>query len=401
MDRSVYPFSAVVGQDALRAALLLNAVDPSVGGVLIRGQKGTGKSTIARGIAALMPPIEVVEGCPFNSDPLAPFVPPNSQDDQAVRSSPVRTLTRPTPFVELPLNATEDRLAGTLHLEKALQQGQRQFEPGLLAAANRGVLYVDEVNLLDDHLVDLLLDAAASGVNVVEREGLSFVHPARFLLVGTMNPEEGELRPQLLDRFGLCVTADRITEIEARETIVRRRLAFERDPGRFLAEWAEPERELAAHIRLARSRLAQVRLPDAWLTFVARLARELGVAGHRADLTVIKAAQAHAAWLEKNALEAEDVLTAARLAAPHRLGASPLDAPEHLQESILRAFERLSAEARGQVAPVPESAPPAPEDLEAMAEGMQIPGAHAAGSILFTHLKKKRSPSASSWPTNA
>lgn len=393
MQHTVYPFSALVEQDALKAALLLNAVDPLIGGVLIRGQKGTGKSTAARALGRLLPEMEVVDGCPFNSHPGAPFVDSAGLVSEGRSATQGMTGRRPTPFIELPLNATEDRLAGTLHVEKVIQTGRRQFEPGLLATANRGLLYVDEVNLLDDHLVDLLLDAAASGVNVVEREGVSFTHPARFMLVGTMNPEEGELRPQFLDRFGLCVTADRISELSAREKIIRRRLAFDASPVEFAREWAGEEMVVARQILLAQSSLAGVRVPDAIIAFVARLAHELGVAGHRADITVIKAARAHAALMEKGEVQLEDVSTAARLALPHRIPSSPLDSPEQLQQSIDKAFRQLAGgDADNPAAEsddVADAIPDEEEDLYEMAAGMQIPGNCAAGSVMLSFIKKK------------
>ncbi|MBI5383131.1 MAG: ATP-binding protein [Verrucomicrobia bacterium] len=392
-QRWVFPFSAIVEQDALKAALLLNAVDPLLGGVLIRGQKGTGKSTAARALGRLLPEIEVVEGCPFNSDPGAPFVDESGLLALGVNQETAKPARRSMPFVELPLNATEDRLAGTLHWEKVLQTGRRQFEPGLLASANRGVLYVDEVNLLDDHLVDLLLDSAASGLNVVEREGVSFAHPARFLLIGTMNPEEGELRPQFLDRFGLCVTLDRITNLASREAIVRRRLAFDSDPESFAREWADEDRAVAAQIDLARSALEQVEVPDSILALAARLGHELNAAGHRADLTMIKAARAHAALMEKPRADLEDVATAARLALPHRVPASPLDSPEQIQQSIDRVFRRLAGEetelASEAVDDIPDAVPDAEEDLDEMALGMQVPGSAAAGSVVLSFIKKK------------
>ncbi len=392
MKRWHFPFTAMVAQDALKAALVLNAIDPLIGGVLIRGQKGTGKSTAARAIANLLPPIQVVAGCPFNSDPSAPFT-----DPVLPAAAPGTPQPRPTPFIELPLNATEDRLAGTLEVEKALQTGRRHFEPGLLASANRGILYVDEVNLLDDHLVDLLLDAAASGVNVVEREGFSFAHPARFLLIGTMNPEEGELRPQFLDRFGLCVSAERVTDVEARELIVRRRLEFDHDPAAFQQQWTAEEALLAAQIVRARDRVARVMVPDPMVRLVVRLTHHLGVAGHRADLTVVKAARAHAAFLEKAAVEIEDLQTALKLALPHRMSSSPLDSSESLQQGIDQAFRRLlSGDASEDDLQTDEASPtPAPlaapaEDWDDVAEQMQVPGACAAGSVLFNFLKKKK-----------
>jgi len=393
MKRLLYPFCAIVEQDAMKTALLLNAVDPLIGGVLIRGQKGTGKSTAARSLRELLPDITVAEGCPFNSDPANPFDAEQTKiagADSARKSAPAR---RPMPFVELPLNATEDRLAGTLHLETVLQTGQRQFEPGLLAAANRGILYVDEVNLLDDHLVDLLLDAAASGVNVVEREGLSFAHPARFQLIGTMNPEEGELRPQFLDRFGLCVTLDHLSNIASRETIVRHQLAFERDPQQFIRQWTEAQRQVADQIVLARAHLEQVDVPEPLLTLVARLTEELHLPGHRAEITLIKAARAHAAFMEKPRIELEDVQAATPWAVAHRMPSSPLDSPETLRQKIDQAFRALtSGDAKSITQDVTDAVEEAIEpdsDLDEMAENMQVPGAAAAGSILLSWLKKK------------
>jgi Mg-chelatase subunit ChlI len=390
----------MVAQDALKAALVLNAIDPLIGGVLIRGQKGTGKSTAARAIARLLPSIEVIAGCPFNSSPQSPFT-----DPAVPLPADAGRTSRPTPFVELPLNATEDRLAGTLEVEQALQTGRRHFEAGLLASANRGILYVDEVNLLDDHLVDLLLDAASSGVNVVEREGFSFAHPARFLLIGTMNPEEGELRPQFLDRFGLCVTAERIAEVDARELIVRRRLEFDHDPEAFQRRWAPEEALLAAQIVQARKRLAEVAVPDAMVRLAVRLTHELDVAGHRADLTVVKGARAHAAFLEKPAIDLEDLQAALKLALPHRIPSSPLDSAESLQQGIDQAFRRLlggeteEQETAEEAAPAPPPTAEAAEDWDAMAEQMQVPGYCAAGSVLFNFLKKKTRNGASS-PTS-
>jgi Mg-chelatase subunit ChlI len=400
MKRNLYPFSAIVGQEAMKTALLLNAVDPTIGGVLIRGQKGTGKSTAARALASLLPTIEVVEGCAYNSDPRHPFIPAALTEAKPSRR-PVKSksaipspcaVLRPTPFVELPLNATEDRLAGTLHLEKALKSGQRQFEPGLLAAANRGILYVDEVNLLDDHLVDLLLDAAASGVNVVERESLSFAHPSRFMLVGTMNPEEGELRPQFLDRFGLCVTADQITNAQDRQAIVRQRLSFESNPEAFEQKWINADNLLAEQIIAARARIEGVVIPEAALALTVHVSSTLGTQGHRADITILKAARAHAALLEKKQVEAEDVAEAAKLALPHRINATALDSPEKLLEKISQAFNRTEPDqAQPRIPDGAEQAEPE-EDMEEWLEQMQIPGSMAAGSVLFTFIKKKTKP---------
>src|SRR3954447_560123 len=275
-----YPFAALVGQDLLKTALLLNAVNPGIGGVLVRGEKGTAKSTAARALAALLPPLRTVPGCPFNCDPEAPWAGCPHCGASAERQAAETAV----PFVDLPLGATEDRVLGTLDFERALREGRRALQPGLLARAHRGILYIDEVNLLPDHLVDVLLDAAAAGVNTVQREGVSVSHPARFLLIGTMNPEEGDLRPQLLDRFGLVVEVTGPREPELRAEVVRRRLEFEADPQGFLARWEGEQRALRARLADARTRLGQVVFPEGLATLINRLCCELEVEGLRADL---------------------------------------------------------------------------------------------------------------------
>lgn len=333
-----YPFTAIVGSEDLKLALVLNAVSPGVGGVLVRGEKGTAKSTIVRALAALLPPVEVVRGCRFSCDPAAPDpeCPDGPHGTPAVSPDPGAGggTVRPARLVELPVGASEDRLAGSLDLERALTEGVKAFEPGLLAGAHRGVLYVDEVNLLHDHLVDLLLDAAALGTCYVEREGVSVRHAARFLLVGTMNPEEGELRPQLLDRFGLTVEVRASREPSQRAEVVRRRLAFEADPVEFAARWAGRERTLAARVAEARARVADVVLPDSALRRIATVCAAFEVDGLRADLVTARAAIAHAAWHGRAAVTADDVREAARLALPHRRRRDPFDAPG-LDESKL------------------------------------------------------------------
>ncbi|MEU7835006.1 VWA domain-containing protein [Nonomuraea sp. NPDC049129] len=325
-----YPFSAVVGLDDLKLALVLNAVSPRVGGVLVRGEKGTAKSTIVRALAAQLPPVNVVPGCRFACDPATSDAEcpdgPHEPDAQGLR--------RPAALVELPVGASEDRLAGSLDVERALTEGVKAFEPGLLAAAHRGVLYVDEVNLLHDHLVDLLLDAAALGTCYVERESVSVRHPARFLLVGTMNPEEGELRPQLLDRFGLTVEVKASRDPVERAEVVRRRLAFDADAEKFAARWAAEESALAARIARARGRVSGVRLPDARLRQIATVCAAFEVDGLRADLVTANAAIAHAAWHGRERVTTEDVRAAARLSLPHRRRRDPFDAPG-LDESLL------------------------------------------------------------------
>ena len=317
-----FPFSAVVAMDDLRLALVLNAVSPAIGGVLVRGEKGTAKSTAVRALTAVLPPVEVVPGCRFSCDPghPDPRCPLGPHDTG-------RADTRPARLVELPVGATEDRLTGALDVERALTEGVTVFSPGLLAAAHRGVLYVDEVNLLHDHLVDLLLDAAALGTNYVEREGVSVRHAARFLLVGTMNPEEGELRPQLLDRFGLTVEVAAPREPALRAEVVRRRLAYDADPDAFAYAFAEDEAALADAIAAARELLPKVELDDAALETIAAVCAAFDVDGLRADIVTARAAVAHAAWTGRTTVSREDVRAAARLALPHRRRRNPFDAP--------------------------------------------------------------------------
>ena len=323
MSRSPFPFSALVGQADLALGLLLNAVSPAVGGVLVRGEKGTAKSTAVRGLSRLLPQIQVVDGCPFNCDPAAPDL--DCPAGPHANAAPRRR--RPAPLVELPVGASTDRVAGSLDLERALTEGRRGFEPGLLAAAHRGILYVDEVNLLGDHLVDLLLDAAALGVNYVEREGVSVRHAARFLLVGTMNPEEGELRPQLLDRFGVTVEVRGNADPAERVEVIRRRLAYEADPDGFAAAWAAPDAELTERIVTARRRLPGVRLDDELLQRIAAVCAAFAVDGLRGDIVTAKVALALAAWQGRDAVRLADVRQAALLALPHRRRRGPMDAP--------------------------------------------------------------------------
>jgi magnesium chelatase subunit D len=330
----IFPFTAIVGQEKMKRALILNAISPQIGGVLIRGERGTAKSTAARALAALLPQIDVVESCPFHCDPDSPET---LCDDCRARWAAEGTLPRAkrrTLFVDLPVSATEDRVVGTLDIEQAIKKGERHFEPGVLAAANRGLLYVDEVNLLDDHVVDLLLDSAAMGVNVVEREGISFTHPARFILVGTMNPEEGELRPQLLDRFALCVEIKTILDAAQRVEIVRRRVVYEANPASFYEEWRPQEEALSQRIQQAQLLLPQVRYSDGDLFAIAELTAEFAVDGHRADIVILKAALAQAAFEGRQTVREADILLAAELALPHRLRKRPL------QETALQ-FERL------------------------------------------------------------
>ncbi len=321
--RSIFPFTAIVGQQRMIIALTLNAVNPKIGGVLIRGERGTAKSTAARALAALLPKIDVIADSPFNDDPNSPETWSDWVKEHKARGDTLNVAKRRIRFVDLPISATEDRVVGTLDIEQAIKKGERHFEPGVLAAANRGLLYVDEVNLLDDHVVDLLLDSAAMGVNVIEREGISYSHPARFIFVGTMNPEEGDLRPQLLDRFALCVDIQSITAPTARMEILERTLEFERDPDAFYQEWQPREEILAAKITQAQQLLPKVRYMRRDLSLVAELMAEMHVDGHRADIVILKTALAHAAFNNRNKITQEDILVAAELALPHRLKRQP------------------------------------------------------------------------------
>lgn len=354
-----FPFGAVVGMDDMRLALVLNAVSPAVGGVLVRGEKGTAKSTAVRALSAVLPPVDVVAGCRFACDPAAPD--PACPDGPHDAGAP--GLTRPARLVELPVGASEDRVVGALDLERALTEGVKAFEPGLLAAAHRGVLYVDEVNLLHDHLVDLLLDAAALGTAYVEREGVSVRHAARFLLVGTMNPEEGELRPQLLDRFGLTVEVAAPRDPGLRAEVVRRRFAFDADPAGFAADWAAEESALSERIAAARARLPHVVLSDQALRQVTAVCAAFDVDGLRADLVTARAALAHAAWCGRDEVTEDDVRVAARLALPHRRRRNPFDAPGLDDETLEQALDDARPEDDGPDDDGPGS-PPRSRDID-------------------------------------
>ena len=318
-----FPFSAVVAMDDMRLALILNAISPAIGGVLVRGEKGTAKSTAVRALTAVLPPVEVIAGCRFSCEPAAPD--PECPDGPHPPGAAAER--RPAQLVELPVGATEDRLTGSLDVGRALTEGVTSFQPGLLAAAHRGVLYVDEVNLLHDHLVDLLLDAAALGTSYVERDGVSVRHAARFLLVGTMNPEEGELRPQLLDRFGLTVEAVAPRDPATRAEVVRRRMDFDAAPAAFTARFAADEAALAVSIAAAQARLPRVVLTDEELERIAGVCASFDVDGLRADIVIARTAAAHAAWHGRDAVNREDIRVAALLALPHRRRRNPFDAP--------------------------------------------------------------------------
>ena len=325
-----FPFSAVVAMDDMRLALILNAISPAIGGVLVRGEKGTAKSTAVRALTAVLPPVEVVAGCRFSCSPTAP----DTQCPDGPHPAAGPTELRPARLVELPVGATEDRLTGSLDVGRALTEGVTSFQPGLLAAAHRGVLYVDEVNLLHDHLVDLLLDAAALGTSYVERDGVSVRHAARFLLVGTMNPEEGELRPQLLDRFGLTVEAVAPRDPATRAQVVRRRMEFDADPAEFTRRFAADEAALAASITAAQARLPAVVLGDEELERIAGVCASFDVDGLRADIVIARTAAAHAAWHGRDAVTREDIRVAALLALPHRRRRNPFDAPGLDEEQL-------------------------------------------------------------------
>ena len=339
--RQTYPFTAIVGQERMKRALILNAINPQIGGVLIRGERGTAKSTAARALAALLPELEVVQGCRFNCDPQRPDLFCDECRDRLEREGALPTSHLFTPFVDLPVSATEDRVVGTLDIEKAIQRGERHFEPGILAAANRGVLYVDEVNLLDDHVVDLLLDSAAMGVNVVEREGISFQHPARFVLVGSMNPEEGDLRPQLLDRFAHAVDVVGITEASQRVEVLRRRVFFEQDSEAFTTAYDETERKMCDRILQARQRYPLVKYTEKDMYTIAALTASFKVDGHRADIVILKTARAQAAYEGRLQINDKDILLAAELALPHRMKKQPFQDsvlnPDQLQSNMRQA----------------------------------------------------------------
>ncbi len=419
--RPMFPFSALVGQPRLKAALLANAVDPSIGGLLIRGEKGTGKTTIVRALAELLPPLAAVKGCPFHCDPHNPDTPHDECREKILRAASqsglLETDTISVPLVELPLNATEERVAGTIHLEETLRTGARHFEPGLLAAANRGILYIDEVNLLEDHLVDLILDAAATGVHRVEREGFSLEHPADFLLVGTMNPEEGELRPQFIDRFGLCISVKGEQEAGVRKEIARRRIAFERDPRQFANRWTEEQLQLSETVTAARALLPKVLLNENLWDVIVDYAARGGVQGHRADIVMAKTAKALTALNRRTDVRLEDVQEAARLSLPHRLSGSIDETPEssndRLEELIaghnLPDLETESEHPQPKQAKSEHAEPDEnkgftgapsfeqPSAFEGRAERtvdpleeLQVPGSAAAGSVVFDFLKKKK-----------
>lgn len=387
MKRQSFPFSAIVGQERLKTGLLLNAVDPAIGGLLVSGHKGTGKSTAVRALAGVLPDIEVIEGCPYNCSP-ADVEKLCSSCAEKFRSGEIlKAVRRPMPLVELPLSATEDRVIGTLHVEEILKTGTRTFEPGLLAAANRGILYVDEVNLLDDHLVDILLDAAASGINNVEREGISFTHPSQFMLIGTMNPEEGELRPQFLDRFGLSLSVNGVENTNQRSLLVNRRIAFDSDPDMFAADFIEDETLLTQQVRTARSALAETIVPDPMVSMAVALAVEAKAQGHRAEISIIKAARALSAFLETGKVGPEHIIEAARFVLPHRITTLSFATGDQLDDALEDIFNKIlddeNVPEQGQI----DTEIDAWEDMD-----KAVPGANAASHVgmIFTFMAEKK-----------
>jgi Mg-chelatase subunit ChlI len=326
----------------MKRALILNAVDTRIGGVLIRGERGTAKSTASRSLAALLPKVQVVQDCRFGCDPEKPATWCTECKERYASAKKLPTTERMTPFVNLPVSATEDRVVGTLDIEKAIQKGERHFEPGILAGANRGLLYIDEVNLLDDHVVDVLLDSAAMGVNNVEREGISFTHPSRFILVGTMNPEEGDLRPQLLDRFALSVEIVGIREARERVTIMERNLSYEKDSEAFRKQWLVKEEELSEKIKRGRELVDSVTYTSRDLLSIAALTASLNVDGHRADLVILKAARAEAAFEGRTKIN--DIALAAELALPHRIKRTAFAQAEMTTEQLQERIEQLAGQ---------------------------------------------------------
>ena len=331
----------------MKKALILNAVDMRIGGVLIRGERGTGKSTAARGLALLLPEIDVIADSPFNDDPDEPTTWSDYARDRFNGSGNIPTEKRRIKFVDLPVSSTEDRVVGTLDIEKAIQLGERHFDPGVLANANRGILYVDEINLLDDHIVDLLLDSAAMGVNIVEREGISFSHPARFILVGTMNPEEGDLRPQLLDRFALSVDVTGIKDAVERIEILSRHIDYEDNPTGFRESWGDIEQSLTDQIAEARKIIDDVTYTQRDLATIAEITSTLQIDGHRADLVILKTARANAAFEGRTQVNNRDIALAVQLAIPHRLKRGPfMDADADIQ-SVMQQLEDMQGDEEG------------------------------------------------------
>jgi magnesium chelatase subunit I len=335
----IFPFTAIVDQDEMKLALILNVIDPSIGGVLIMGEKGTAKSTTVRALADLLPEMEVIKGCRFNCSPEGPFC--SDCLEKIKNGNSLETEKKKMRVVELPLGVTEDRVVGTLDIEHAIKKGEKRFEPGILAEANRNFLYIDEVNLLEDHIVDLLLDSAAMGINTVEREGISFTHPARFILVGTMNPEEGELRPQLLDRFGLCVQVNSLRDKSLRMEILKRKAEFDDDPEGFLRKWEPEQKKLLEKILKAKENLKKVKIDDEALSLVVEITSQLNLDGHRADIVMLKSARAYTAFNGKEKITSEEIKKVAPLALRHRLKRLPFEDISSEVEKLHAILERI------------------------------------------------------------
>ena len=351
LDTPIFPFSAIVGQEQMKLALILNVVYPAIGGVLVRGERGTAKSTVVRGLANLLPPIRVIKNCPFQCRPhdretMCPYCLEKVRQGEKLES-----ILRRRQVVNLPIGITEDRLLGTIDLETAIHEGRRRFEPGLLAEANRAFLYIDEVNLLSDHIVDLLLDVSAMGINRVEREGISFAHHCNLILVGSMNPEEGDLRPQLLDRFGLCVEVDGLKSLNERSEVIRRRLEFEKDPAGFMKIYEPMEQDLVLSLESARKRLPKVVVSEKVLELAGRLSLSMKVEGHRSDLTIVKAARAMAALESQDSVSEKHVIQAAEMALRHRVRQRSLSDAKFDRRKIEKVLEKIEEREVGAAPP--------------------------------------------------
>lgn len=347
-EKTIYPFTAIVGQEKMKKALLLNAINPRLGGVLIKGEKGTAKSTAVRALAALLPEIEVAADCVFGCHPEEVSLMCESCRGKVSSGEKLPVHKKRTRVINLPVSATEDRVVGTLDIEQAIKKGEKKFEPGVLAEAHRGILYVDEINLLDDHVVDILLDSAAMGTNIVEREGVSFAHPAHFILVGTMNPEEGDLRPQLLDRFGLCVSIEGIIDPKARVEIIKQRAAYEDNPVAFIKTTEAEQQKLREQILDAQAILTKVSISDEMLELIANISLQMGVDGHRADIVMMKTAMTIAAYHLREEVTEEDVKEAAELVLLHRMRRKPFQEPQMDQEKLDEIMDKQKEQKENQ-----------------------------------------------------
>ncbi|RDY25027.1 magnesium chelatase ATPase subunit I [Romboutsia maritimum] len=336
MSKKLYPFSAIIGQESMKKGLILNIINPKISGILVFGEKGTAKSTTVRAIPNLLPEIDVVKGCRFNCNPHDKSTMCSDCLEKVNKGEKIEIVKQKMKVVDLPVSATEDRVVGSLDIEEAIKSGTKKFEPGVLAQANRGILYVDEINLLDDHIVDLLLDSAAMGVNTVEREGISFSHPANFILVGTMNPEEGELRPQLLDRFGFSVDIKGIKDPQKRVQIVKYRSEFEENQDEFISRWEEEEQELRDKIENARKIINEVEISDEMLFLNAQLSIALEIDGHRGDLTLMKATKSMAAFNNRKLVQKEDIEEVARMVLLHRMRSLPFESAKKLDQETIK-----------------------------------------------------------------